>query len=155
MKRENDIFDRIFQLPGIVRFYPVFQQYREVLLYLFFGGAAFVISIGSYGILIRLGQMNELIANVFSWIITVTFAYFTNRGYVFESSVSAFSDILREMSAFFGARVLTLVIEEIILFVFITWLRFDSMFIKVMAQVIVIFLNYVFSKRFVFHNDRD
>ena len=55
---------------------------------------------------------------------------------------------------FFGGRVVTLVIEEIILLVFITWLGFNSMVVKVIAQVIVIVLNYVISKFWIFKDKR-
>ena len=58
------------------------------------------------------------------------------------------------MLSFFGGRVVTLVIEEIILLVFITWLGFNSMVVKVIAQVIVIVLNYVISKFWIFKDNR-
>ena len=59
-------------------------------------------------------------------------------------------DFLKQLISFFGGRVLTLVIEEIILGVFITWLQFPSMIIKIIAQIVVIVLNYVISKFLVF-----
>ena len=57
---------------------------------------------------------------------------------------------LKQIASFFGGRAFTLVVEEAILAIFITWLRFDSMIVKVSAQVIVIILNYVISKLIVF-----
>ncbi|MEE1102409.1 MAG: GtrA family protein [Agathobacter sp.] len=129
------------------------KKNKEVILYLFFGGLAFILSIVSYAFLnVTLG-INELIANVISWIIVVLFAFFTNRIWVFSSPTKTVVDFLKQLISFFGGRVLTLVIEEIILGVFITWLQFPSMIIKIIAQIVVIVLNYVISKFLVFKND--
>ena len=54
------------------------------------------------------------------------------------------------MFSFFAGRLVTLLIEEVILFIFITWLGLPSMVVKIMAQIIVIVLNYIISKLFVF-----
>lgn len=125
---------------------------KEVLLYLVFGGLTFIVSMATYAFFNITMNMSELIANVFSWILAVTFAYVTNRKWVFESNTSGLAAFVKEISSFFGGRVATLVIEEIILFVFITWLGFNSLIIKAVAQVVVIVLNYVISKLFVFNS---
>ena len=97
--------------------------------------------------------INELIANVMSWVLAVLFAFATNR--VGISGTNTYDHrILKQMLSFFGGRVVTLVIEEIILLVFITWLGFNSMVVKVIAQVIVIVLNYVISKFWIFKDKR-
>ena len=94
--------------------------------------------------------INELIANVLSWIITVMFAFLTNRVWVFDSKTEGMGEFLKQMTSFYGGRVITLVIEEAILLVFITWLGFPSMIIKIIAQVVVIVLNYIISKLLIF-----
>ena len=117
-----------------------------MLLYLFFGGLTFVISVITYAFFnVSLG-MNELVANIFSWILAVLFAFFTNRIWVFDGKTNGEKEFLVQMINFFGGRVATLVI----LFVFITKLGFGSMVVKIAAQVIVIVLNYVISKLWVF-----
>lgn len=90
--------------------------------------------------------INELVANVLSWIITVLFAFLTNRVWVFQSPTDGVSEFVKQMFAFYSGRVITLIIEEVILLVFITWLGFNSMVIK----VIVILLNYVIRKLVIF-----
>ena len=125
---------------------------KELISYLFFGGLTFLVSIGTYGFFNQILGMNELLANVISWICAVTFAYVTNRLWVFASKARGFKGIMRELLSFFGGRVATLLIEEGILLVFITWLGLDSMLVKIVAQIIVIMLNYVISKLFVFSN---
>ena len=110
----------------------------------------FIVSIATYAIFNVSMGINELIANVMSWVLAVLFAFATNRVWVFQAPTHTITEFLRQMLSFFGGRVVTLVIEEIILLVFITWLGFNSMVVKVIAQVIVIVLYYVISKFFVF-----
>lgn len=148
----EDIFDKIMKLPLINYFEPFYKKNKEMLLYLFFGGLSFVVSVVTYA-LFNVGMgLNELIANVISWIITVTFAFFTNRIWVFNAPTNGVKEFIAQVVSFFGGRVVTLVIEEVILLVFITWLEFPSMVIKVIAQVVVIVLNYIISKLVVFKN---
>lgn len=146
----RDIFDRIMALPGLKIFEPFYKKNKEMLLYLFFGFLSFVISISTYALFNKALNINELLANIFSWIITVMFAFFTNRIWVFDSHTESMEEFVKQMLSFYWGRVVTLVIEEIILFVFITLLGMSSMLIKVIAQVVVIVLNYVISKLFVF-----
>ena len=147
---KEDIFDKLMKLPVLNIFEPFYKKNKEMLLYLFFGGLTFVVSVVTYGFFnIGMG-LNELIANVMSWVLAVLFAFATNRVWVFQAPTHTITEFLKQMLSFFGGRVVTLVIEEIILLVFITWLGFNSMVVKVIAQVIVIVLNYVISKFFVF-----
>lgn len=149
-EKDKDIFDRIMSLPVFNIFERFYKKYKEVVLYLFFGGLAFIVSISTFALFNEVCGMNELIANVQSWIITVTFAFFTNRLWVFESSVETLKAFMKQMMDFFEARIVTLVIEEAILLIFITLLDFNSMVIKIIAQIVVIVLNYVISKFWVF-----
>ena len=150
-KEKKDIFDKIMGLAMFKWAEPFYKKHKEVLLYLFFGGLAFIVSIVSFFLLIKYTAMNELVANVLSWIITVTFAYLTNRTWVFDAATENRKELLNQIWKFFSGRIVTLVIEEAILLVFITWLGLNSMVVKIVAQVIVIVLNYVISKLFVFN----
>lgn len=147
---EKDIFDKLMELPILRIFNPFYKKYKELLLYLFFGGLSFIVSIATYALFNVGMNINELIANVLSWIITVMFAFLTNRVWVFQSTTNGVAEFVKQMLVFYSGRVITLVVEEVILLVFITWLGFNSMLIKVIAQVIVILLNYVISKLVVF-----
>jgi len=149
-ENKNDIFDKIMMLPVLRIFYPIYKKYKEVLLYLFFGGCAFIISIGSYAIVNVKFGVNELIANIISWILAVVFAFFTNRIWVFQSATDSAKAFGIQFASFVGGRILTLIIEEAMIFVFITVLGFNSILIKVLAQVVVIILNYIISKFMVF-----
>lgn len=150
MKKEKDIFDRIMELPVLRIFNPFYKKNKEILLCLFFGGLTFLVSVISYAFFnIQIGW-NALVANIGSWILAVAFAYITNRIWVFDSNASTAADFIKEITSFIGGRVVTLVIEELILFIFITNLGMNSMLVKIVAQVIVIVLNYVISKLIVF-----
>lgn len=143
----RDIFDRIMELPGLRRFYKPYARHKEMLLYIFFGGCATVVSIGTF--LAFDAVMNELVANVLSWIITVGFAYLTNHTWVFRSQVKG-KAVWKEMLSFYSGRLLTLGLEEGILLVFATLLGWNAAGVKVTAQVVVLVGNYVISKLVIF-----
>lgn len=155
MKDKQDIFDKIMHLPVFNIFEPFYKKNKEVLMYLFFGGLTTVVSIASYAAFTVACGLNELIANVLSWILAVSFAYVTNRIWVFESDAHTFSAFIKEIVSFFGGRVITLLMEELILFVFITQLGFNGIVVKTVAQVIVIVANYVISKLLVFRSKKE
>ena len=150
MKKDKDIFDRIMEWKILSIFNPFYKKYKEVLLYLIFGGLTTFISIGSYAIFDIGMHMDPMIANIFSWILAVLFAYITNRIWVFDSNAEDMNGILREMVSFFGGRVATLLMEEVILYVGIKLLSMNSIGVKVAAQILVLIGNYLISKLFVF-----
>lgn len=130
------------------------KRRREVTLYLLFGALTFLISVSSFALFHLTMGMNELAANVCSWIAAVLFAFFTNRGLVFEAPTGSLKEFFMQAASFFGGRAATLLIEEGILYLFITVLRFASMPVKITAQIIVIAVNYVISKLVVFRKIR-
>ena len=150
MEEKKDIFDRLMQLPVLNIFEPFYKKHKEVLMYLFFGGIIFFLNIALYAWLDGMLGINALIANVICWVVCVLFQYFTNRTWVLDGQVDSAAGFLKQMASFFGGRLFTLVVEEAILAVFITWLGFNSMAVKLIAQVVVIVLNYIISKLIVF-----
>ena len=151
---KEDVFDRIMKLPGIRVFQPVYNKYKEILLYIFFGGLTTVISIASYWMFNQAIGINELIANVLSWILSVLFAFVTNLIWVFQVSIISIRDFLKQILSFYEGRLLTLALEEVFLFLFITILGFPSMITKIFAQVVVMVGNYVISKCWVFKKEK-
>lgn len=149
-----DIFDKIFALPLIRIFNPIYKKYKDIFLYLFFGVLTTVISVLSFVICEKVIKIDVTISNGISWILAVSFAYFTNKKWVFHSEAKGKS-ALYEAIAFAGARVTTLIIEEVILLIFVVWLAFDSVVIKVCAQFVVLLLNYIFSKIIVFSKGKN
>ena len=147
--QKKDIFDRLMALPVLNIFEPFYKKHKEVLLYLLFGGLAFFLNLGLFFLLDETG-MNELLNNCICWVVCVLFQFFTNRTWVFDAEVDSKTGFFKQMGSFFAGRLFTLIVEEVILAVFITWLGFATMPVKLAAQVIVIILNYVISKLIVF-----
>ena len=123
---------------------------KEFALYTLFGCGTVTVSISAYAFFNVYLGINELIANVFAWIFSVLFAFVTNKKWVFKSKPPTKTAAFMQMFAFFSGRFITLMLEETILFVFITMLSYPSMWVKLIAQVVVIALNYIISKLLVF-----
>ena len=129
-----------------------YNKYKEALLYLFFGVCTTLVNLVTKWILLLtvIDSSNAIqlqAAIIISWIVSVLFAYVTIRKYVFESKSKS---IFKEISSFFGSRVLTLILEMVIMYIFVTALNFNVYLFTIISQVLVIVLNYVFSKLFVF-----
>lgn len=150
IEEKKDIFDRIMSLPVLNIFEPFYKKHKEGLLYLFFGGLAFFLSIFLYWFMYSVMHLNELVNNTIDWIICVAFQFFTNRTWVFDGKVDNSRDFLIQAGSFTLGRLFTLVVEDVLLFIFITLLGFDQMAVKLAATFVVIALNYVISKLFVF-----
>lgn len=145
----KDIFDRIMELPVLRFFNGFYVKYKSILLYLFFGALTTIVSVLTFVVFYDVFDWNELLANIISWVFAVLFAYVTNRIWVFNSGATG-RTLFKEMIAFFLGRLTTLGVEEILLLVFTTWLSFNGVIVKIGAQVVVLILNYIISKFFVF-----
>lgn len=124
------------------------KKYREVIMYLIVGVVTTVVSIGTYELSMRVLGFNALIANIISWIIAVTFAYFTNRNVVFEKTGES---VLTQVIKFFSGRIGTLLMEEGLLWLMIYAICLNASIAKIIAQVFVFVANYIVSKLFVFN----
>ena len=147
----------------------LFNKYKELISYVFFGVLATVVNLVSFKIFdALLGEHLYLITNVVSWLITVIFAYFTNILWGFESKSWKASVVVKELIGFFGARIFSLVVEEAGLWLMIdichmgdiSWDIFTfslsgNMIAKIIMQVVVVILNYVFSKLVIFKHKKD
>lgn len=105
-----------------------------------------------------------LLTNFIAWVLSVAFAYVTNKLFVFESKSWKANVIAKEIPSFVGARVFSLGVESLGLLIFIRWLGFDSfvleiipgfaiggkMITKIALSVIIVIMNYVFSKFLIF-----
>lgn len=152
VKLISEYIDRNEKRSMIKTIKELFNKYREIIMYLIFGVLTTVVSLAVYYILVYtiLNPNNPFelqIANIISWIAGVTFAYFTNRSMVFQSKNK---NKLKEAGSFVLARVVTLIMDMLIMFVGVTLLHGNDKLLKLISQVIVIVSNYVFSKLFVF-----
>ncbi|MBQ9942352.1 MAG: GtrA family protein [Christensenellaceae bacterium] len=122
---------------------------REFLLYLVFGVLTTLVSIAAYYLLGTVLGLHYLVANLLSWVAAVLFAYFTNRRWVFATRAAGKAQ-LREFSLFIAARLFSLAVEEAGLWLLVDVLLADANAAKLITQVVVVVLNYVFGKLVVF-----
>lgn len=140
----------------------------EVLIYLFFGVLTTIVNLFSFlifdrllgeGVLFSISLFGKslpigthLVANVFAWFIAVAFAFVTNKLFVFESKGWARKQVAKELSSFVGARLFSLGIEEFGLILLVDIVGQKPIIAKALLAVIVVILNYFFSKFFIFRN---
>jgi len=128
----------------------MYRKYQEAIDYLFWGGVAFVLSMVLFYIFANMMMIEEQIANVITWIICVIFTYLTNRTFVFKSKTTGMKAITKEFTEFTTARLATLVLENIVLFICIDLLLWHNMIAKLIGQFLVIVSNYILSKLWIF-----
>ena len=136
-----------------------YKKYDEIINYLIFGVLTTVVTIITYAIftntfLSSKSALDIQIANVLSWIIAVTFAYLTNRKYVFKSKAQG-SKRIKEIINFFLARISSLLVEMLFMYVTVTVLSYNDFICKIIAQAIVIVFNYVCSKLIIFKKEEN
>lgn len=128
------------------------NKYHEIISYVIIGVLTTVINLVTYYLLtnILLNSSNSIeiqIANVISWIVSVTFAYFANRKFVFLKKEKI---NFKELSSFYLGRLLTLLIDMFLMYLLVTVLKFNDKIIKIIIQFVIFILNYVLSKFIVF-----
>lgn len=135
----------------------IYYKYEEKWLYLIFGVLTTAVSFITAGIsktiFENIGCSSSFVSmgsTVVSWICAVTFAYITNRIWVFESHAETKSELFKEAVSFYGGRVFTLIVEAIMMWLGYTLIGINYWITKITANVVVLILNYIISKIFVF-----
>ena len=122
------------------------EKYKDVILYLVFGVFTTVVNIVTYWVCVHLLGTNVMVGTILAWALAVFFAYVTNRTMVFHSSATGANEIMKEIVSFFACRLG----NWAIMLIFVTILHFNDMIVKILANFIVIVLNYVLSKFVIF-----
>lgn len=130
----------------------IYTKYKEIINYIIVGGLTTCVSLLTYYLLtftiLNPNISIELqIATIISWIISVLFAFFTNKKYVFESK-NKFN--FKEITSFILSRLSTLLIEMLLMYLFVTVCKYNDKIMKIVVQIIIIILNYLLSKFLVF-----
>jgi len=149
-EKGQDIFDIVMSWRGLRSLQPFYRKYKEGILYLFFGGLTFFLSIGVYALVSEKAGVKVLVSNVISWIAGVTFSFFTTKKWVFKVEISAWNVLFMQLVGFYAARIMTLLLQEVLLFIFINELLWNSMIVKGCTEIINIIINYLMSKFVVF-----
>lgn len=137
----------------------LYKKYEEIINYVIVGALTTVVSILSYYIfrffiLTGNSQIQVQICTVISWILAVLFAFVTNKKYVFKSKEKGKKSII-EMFKFYLSRLTTLLIEMGSMWILTAPLHINDKISKILVQFIVLVLNYVFSKLFVFKKHKN
>lgn len=139
-------------------------KYKELIVYVIFGGLTTVVNLVVFTLSgFALGDERYLVSNVIAWLAAVIFAYITNKLWVFESKSWSVRVLVKEIPSFFAARVFSFLLEEFGLYVFVDLLSFKDISLKIFTleiggeliakailAVVVVILNYIFSKLVIF-----
>lgn len=144
----------------------LFKKYKEFILYVIFGVLTTLVNFGVFWLFTRLlGEELYLFNNAIAWVAGVVFAFVTNKLFVFESKSHQSKVVLKELSEFTAARLFSFGVEEGGMWIFISVLGLGEIslevlgitvtgqiIVKLVLAVIVVILNYFFSKFIVFKN---
>ena len=140
-------------LKGLASWY---RKHQEGMRYLVFGALSTIVNIAVYSIfsaILLKGLSNETlkvnISEIVAFIAAVLFAYITNKLYVFNSKTNGIKELAREIGSFLGCRIFTEIIS-ILMMNAAVWLRINDILMKVISNIVVIILNFVFSKILIF-----
>jgi len=133
----------------------LFVKYKELISYVFFGVLTTLVNWLSYFVLVRIlggGEKESavVIATAAAQILAILFAYVTNRRWVFDSKAVGFKAVSMEMLRFCAARGTSFVVDIILMYVGVSLLRVNDSLMKLLSNVVIIIINYVLSKVFVF-----
>ena len=129
-----------------------YNRLKELIWYGFFGLLTTIINILSFYLLDKLG-INLYISNLLAWIISIIFAFITNKLFVFDSKSLKFKVLIKEFISFVFFRILSLGIDMFGMYSLIDLLKINEMISKVVVNIIVIIANYIFSKVFIFKKE--
>lgn len=123
---------------------------KDIIPYLFFGVCTTVVNVIVYWICAHFINMSTLLSTVIAWGLAVLFAYITNKKWVFHSKVVTRIENIKEILSFFICRLTTGIIDWMCMIVFVGFLEFNDVIIKILANILVIILNYMASKLIIF-----
>lgn len=126
------------------------KKYKSFIAYAVFGVFTTVVNIVTYNLCYYRAGMSNTLSNIVAWILAVTFAYLTNKAWVFESKSWKWDVLCREVPAFISCRLATGIMDLAIMYVCVDVMHWHAMLMKVISNILVIILNYAFSKLVIF-----
>ena len=126
------------------------SRHREILSYVFWGVMTTAVNYVSYLLLTEGLRIHYLAGTVIAWVLSVLFAYFVNKLFVFQSRDWAWRVALRELWQMVASRLFSLGLELAIRWLFVDTLRCPPTLVKLCANVLVVVVNYVLSKFIIF-----
>lgn len=126
------------------------MNFKQIILYGIFGVLTTVINIFAYWAFTRMFGLSVITSTSLAWVAAVFFAYWSNRKFVFESKNSSLIAVFFEAVYFFACRIATGLFDVIFMYIFADLLALNDVIVKVVSNFIVVILNYVASKLFIF-----
>lgn len=126
------------------------RKNKQLLLYLFFGICTTAINTICYGVLHEFLCVDNIPSTILAWLVAVVFAFITNKIFVFESKRANVSDKLKEFLSFFGCRILTGVLDIVIMAIAVDRMKWNSLIWKLISNIVVTTINYFASKFWIF-----
>jgi putative flippase GtrA len=123
---------------------------EEKISYLIFGVLTTAVNYVSYWAARGPLAVDYRISTVIAWILAVAFAFVTNKFFVFKSRSVRRGVLLREASAFVLARLASGVFDIGWMILAVEWIHMNDMLAKILSNVVVIIMNYILSKMFIF-----
>lgn len=128
---------------------------REVIMYIIFGVLTTLVNLIISFVLVGTFKIDGSIASAIGIISSILFAYFTNRKWVFNSQAKGFKERLSEFWKFIAGRLVTMIIEQGGVMILYGALNMPFTPVKLSLTIIVIVLNYIFSKFFAFKTNNE
>ena len=122
----------------------------ELVSYLFVGVATTVVNYIVYYLATRVLSMGVMAGTWTAWVAAVAFGYVANKAFVFHTHCDGALALLREALGFFSMRLVSLGMETVLMYLTVTVLGLNDLVMKLVINIVVIILNYVFSKLFIF-----
>ncbi|MFR3728809.1 GtrA family protein [Lacrimispora sp.] len=127
---------------------------REVISYLIFGVLTTLVNWVVYGMMVRTG-VDYRIATAAAWVVSVLFAFVVNKIFVFQSYDLHLACVMKEVTSFTACRAASGVMEMVLMVIMVSWLNMDEYVSKVLVSIVVVVVNYVFSKLFIFRKSEE
>lgn len=143
MEAKNKILDRMCVLR---------RKYKSVIFYITFGVLTTIINLVLYWLFYDVLKVSNILSNIIAWFGAISVAFLTNKNLVFGSSSWERKTVLREFAKFIVARLATGGVDLLFMFVTVDLLGWNGLIMKMLANVIVIILNYILSRLVVFKN---
>lgn len=138
----------------------LYEDHREGMRYLIFGVLSTIVNIVTaaftyYVLFAKLPEewkvnLSTVLAIIAAWI----FAYVTNKLYVFASKTTGMKELFKEILSFVSCRTVTAIVEIVLMNIFVTMLQWNYLMMKIIVNIIVIILNFVFSKLIIFKKEK-
>lgn len=137
------------------------EKIREIILYVVFGALTTAVNWLVYVVMTgamrmdgyEAGSASQLLignaSNVTAWILSVLFAFFTNKTFVFRSRATAKTGAVREFMLFVSARLMSYLLFDLLLYSLLFFVM-DDKIDKLFMNVLVVLFNYLASRFVIF-----